>query len=61
MRMRDDIQTRIENLKKDIEEAAGEKPEFGVAPDCPPDVEEAFLRQVLKCELKQKERRQRQG
>jgi hypothetical protein len=59
--MRDDIQTRIENLKKDIEEAVGEKPRFGVAPDCPPEVEEAFLRQVLKCELKQKERRQRRG
>ena len=57
--MRDDIQTRIENLKKDIEEVSGEKPKFGVAPDCPPEVEEAFLRQVLKCELKEKDRRNR--
>ena len=45
--MRDDIQTRIENLKKDIEEVSGEKPTFGVAPDCPPEVEEAFLRQEV--------------
>jgi hypothetical protein len=59
--MRDDIQTRIEKLKKDIEEASGEKPKFGRAPDCPPEVEEAFLRQVLKCELKEKHRRQRRG
>ena len=59
--MRDDIQTRIENLKKDIEEASGEKPTFGVADDCPPEVEEAFLRQVLKYELKEKDRRRRRG
>jgi len=59
--MRDEIGTRIENLKKDIEEVSGEKPRFGVAPDCPPEVEEAFLRQVLKCELKEKERKQRRG
>ena len=59
--MRDDIQARIENLKKDIEEVSGEKPTFGRAPDCPPEVEEAFLRQVLKCELKEKQRRQRRG
>jgi hypothetical protein len=59
--MRDEIGTRIENLKKDIEEVSGEKPTFGVAPDCPPEVEEAFLRQVLKCELKEKERKQRRG
>ena len=59
--MRDEIEIRIENLKKDIEEVSGEKPRFGVAPDCPPEVEEAFLRQVLKCELKEKERKQRRG
>jgi hypothetical protein len=47
--MRDEIQTRIEKLKRDIEEASGEKPVFGTAPDCPPEVEEQFLRQVLSC------------
>jgi hypothetical protein len=59
--MRDEIQTRIEKLKKDIEEASGEKPVFGTAPDCPPEVEEKFLRQVLSCELAEKKRRQRRG
>lgn len=60
-RMRDEIQTRIEKLKRDIEEASGEKPLFGTAPDCPPEVEEAFLRQVLTCEQREKKRRQRRG
>jgi hypothetical protein len=59
--MRDDIQTRIENLKKDIEEVSGEKPTFGRAPDCPPEVEEAFLRHILKWEQKEKHRRKRRG
>lgn len=59
--MRDDIQKRIEKLKKDIEEVSGQKPRFGTAPDCPPEVEEMFLRQVLACELKEKDRRQRRG
>ena len=57
--MKDNIRDRIEKLKKDIEEACDEKPLFGTAPDCPPEVEEAFLRQVLSCELKEKKRRQR--
>ena len=59
--MRDETQTRIEKLKKDIEEASGEKPVFGTAPDCPPEVEEQFLRQVLSCEIREKKRRQRRG
>jgi len=59
VRMRDDIQTRIENLKREIEEVSSEKPLFGTAPDCPPEVEEAFLRQVLSCELAEKKRRER--
>jgi hypothetical protein len=59
--MRDEIQTRIEKLKIDIEEASGERPTFGTAPDCPPEVEEAFLRQVLKCELAGKKRRKTRG
>ena len=58
-RMRDEIENRIEKLKRDIEEASGEKPLFGRAPDCPPEVEEQFLRQVLSCELAEKKRRQR--
>jgi len=57
--MRDDIQTRIEKLKREIEEASNEKPLFGTATDCPPEVEEAFLRQVLSCELAEKKRRER--
>ena len=57
--MRDTTEARIEQLKRDIEEASGEKPHFGRAPDCPPEVEEVFLRQVLACELKEKKRRQR--
>ena len=57
--MRDDIHIRIENLKRAIEEASGEKPTFGTAPNCPPDVEEAFLREVLKFELGEKDRRKR--
>jgi hypothetical protein len=59
--MRDEIQTRIEKLKKEIEEACDEKPILGTAPDCPPEVEESFLRQVLSCELAEKKRRQRRG
>jgi hypothetical protein len=59
--MKDEITDRIKKLKKDIEEASDEKPVFGTAPDCPPEVEEAFLKQVLRCELEQKKRRQRRG
>jgi len=36
--MRDEIQTRIEKLKKDIEEASGEKPVFGTAPTVRPSL-----------------------
>lgn len=57
--MSDEIQKRIEKLKRDIEEASGEKPVFGTAPDCPPEVEEIFLRQVLRYELAEKNRRRR--
>ena len=59
MRDRNDIQTRIESLKQEIEDASGEKPVFGTAPDCPREVEEVFLRQVLAWELTEKGRRQR--
>ena len=57
--MKNDIEARIEQLKRDIEEASGEKPLFGRAPDCPLEVEEAFLRQVLTYELKEKKRKRR--
>lgn len=57
--MRDEIQARIEKLKRDIEEASGEKPVFGTAPDCPPEVEEKFLRHVLIWELEERKRRER--
>jgi hypothetical protein len=54
--MRDDIRIRIEILKKEIEDACGEKPVFGTAPDCPPEVEEAFLREVLAYEIRERRR-----
>ena len=59
--MKDEIRDRIEKLKREIEEASDQKPLFGAAPDCPPEVEEAFLRQVLRCELAEKKRRQLRG
>ena len=59
--MKDEIRDRINKLKRDIEEASDERPVFGTAPDCPPEVEEAFLKQVLRCELEGKKRRQRQS
>jgi len=59
--MKDEIRDRIEKLKREIEEASDEKPLFGAAPDCPPEVEEAFLRQVLRCERAEKKRRKRRG
>jgi len=55
--MKDDIETRIANLKQEIEKASGEKPVFGLASDCPPEVEEDFLRSVLAWELAEKKRR----
>jgi hypothetical protein len=55
--MEDDIETRIANLKREIEKASGEKPVFGIASDCPPEVEENFLRSVLAWELAEKKRR----
>ena len=61
MRDRNNIHERIERLKRDIEETSGEKPVFGTAPDCPPEVEETFLRQVLDYELTEKKSRQRRG
>jgi len=59
--MKDEIQTRIEEIERDIEEASDERPVFGTPPDCPPEVEEMFLRQVLSCEMQEKRRRKRRG
>jgi len=38
---------RIEQLRQKIREATGEEPVFGSSPDCPPEIEEAFLERVL--------------
>ena len=57
--MKDDIQIRIAKLKKQIEEATGETPVFGTAPDCPPEIEEAFLKNVLAYELSAQKGRMR--
>jgi hypothetical protein len=38
---------RIEDLKQKIRDATGENPVFGTMNDCPPEIEEAFLRNVL--------------
>src|SRR5206468_622242 len=43
-------QDRIEELKRRIREATGQQPVFGIANECPPDIEEAFLRQILEFE-----------
>jgi len=57
--MRDEREIRIAKLKRQIEEAAGEKPTFGTAADCPPEIEEDFLRQVLAHELAMQKDRSR--
>jgi hypothetical protein len=38
---------RIEQLRQKIREATGENPIFGGSPNCPPELEEAFLEKVL--------------
>jgi hypothetical protein len=42
---------RIEDLKQKIRDATGQNPVFGTMNDCPPEVEEAFLRSVLAYEV----------
>ena len=44
-------QARIEELKQKIRDATGENPVFGTMNDCPPEVEEAFLKSVLAYEI----------
>src|SRR5206468_1836392 len=41
------MKKRIEELRQKIREATGQNPKFGTAPECPPEVEEAFLERVL--------------
>jgi hypothetical protein len=48
------MKTRIEQLRQKIREATGEDPKFGTSPDCPPEVEVAFLESVLAFETSRK-------
>jgi len=41
------MKTRIEQLRQQIRQATGQNPVFGTNPDCPPEIEEAFLERVL--------------
>ena len=56
-RMRDDIEKHIENLKREIEDATGEKLRLGRSRDCGSEVEEMYLRKVLAFELAEKKLR----
>src|SRR5262245_21767671 len=46
---------RIEELKRRIRQETGETPIFGSMSDCPPDLEEDFLRHVLEFETAKEE------
>ena len=48
------MKTRIEQLRQKIREATGENRKFGTSPDCPPEVEVAFLESVLAFETSRK-------
>ena len=48
------MKTRAQQLRQKIREATGEDPAFGTSPDCPPEVEEAFLERVLAFETSPK-------
>jgi hypothetical protein len=48
------MRTRIEQLRQKIREATGEDPALGTSPDCPPEIEEAFLERVLAFETSPK-------
>jgi len=43
----DDINDRIEKLKQQAEALAGGKVKSGFSPDCPPEMQETFWKQVL--------------
>jgi len=48
------MKKRIEELRQRIREATGQNPVFGTSPDCPPEVEEAFLERALAYETSPK-------
>ena len=48
-----DRQIRIKRLQEEIKKVAGEEALFGQSPDCPPEVVERFLEQVLEIERAQ--------
>jgi hypothetical protein len=50
MNTNNERQSRIERLKEQIREATGEDPTFGTMDGCPPELEEAFLQNVLRFE-----------
>jgi len=41
------MNNRIQELRQKIREVTGEEPTFGSSADCPPEIEEAFLKSVL--------------
>ncbi|HWQ92479.1 MAG TPA: hypothetical protein VN673_12475, partial [Clostridia bacterium] len=47
---RADREIRIEKLKQEIETIAGEPVISGASPDCPPELQEAFLENILALE-----------
>lgn len=49
-RMSTERKVRIERLKQQIREVVGEEPIFFSMPACPPEVEESFLKRVLRFE-----------
>jgi len=55
MKPNEEQRYRIEQLKQQIREATNEDPVFGTMNGCPPDVEEAFLRQILEFESAEKQ------
>jgi hypothetical protein len=48
------MKTRIQQLRQRIREATGQVPVFDTSPDCPAEVEEAFLSSVLAFEMSPK-------
>ena len=48
------MKNRIQQLRQKIREVTGQEPVFGSSPDCPPEVEEAFLERVLAFETSPK-------
>ena len=42
-----DHKIRVNELKEEIREIAGTEPHAAISPDCPPEIEEAFFKQIL--------------